>query len=169
MIRQGLLFVAAYLLCATLVKAEDFDANKHARDSMFLTLEHHHSIPVGTATNAGAKRHAAYLMLIKNALSLYRDGALSDDDLVVIRRLVAANLDYISRALAESGKWKQANRDFLRQMHHNSLAADQLVGMERANPAFAGLMDAYHSGIGYSTYQAAQNYGIEQHWIAAPY
>ncbi|MCY1556882.1 hypothetical protein D9M68_936800 [compost metagenome] len=58
-------------------------------------------------------------------------------------------------------------RTFLRVLQYHALAANQLITMRNDDPNFKGLMEAYHSGIGYDAYRKAQDFGIEQHWEQA--
>lgn len=147
--------------------AEDYNQDVHARDSMRLTLEQHGVVPQGKPTMEGIKEHAAFLVLIKNALSLYRDGYLTQQDGETMVKFIKAHLDYTNAALAGSEGWPQPRRTFLRTMHYHALAANQLITMPSADPNFKGLMEAYQYGIGYDAYTKAQDFGIEQLWEQA--
>lgn len=145
--------------------AEDYDPNIHARDSLRLTLEQHGVVPQGKPSMEGIKEHAAFLMLIKNSLSLYRDGYLTQQDGEAMAKFIKSHLDYTNAALAGSEGWPLPRRNFLRTMHYHALAANQLITMRSFDPNFKGLMEAYHYGIGYDAYTKAQDFGIEQLWV----
>lgn len=147
--------------------AEDFDPNVQARDSLRLTLEKHAALPKGKPIPQGIKEHAELLMLIKNSLSLYRDGYLAPQDRAAVEKLIKAQLDYANAALAAAGSWPQTSKKLLRTLHDHALSASQLIAMPSDSPKFKGLMEAYHSGIGYDAYRAAENLGIEQVWEEA--
>lgn len=147
--------------------AEDFDPNVQARDSLRLTLEKQGALPHGKPTPQGIKKYAEHLMLIKNALSLYRDGYLSPQDRTAVEKLIKAQLDYTNAALAAAGSWPQTDKKLLRTLHDHALSANQLTAMPSDSPNFKGLMEAYHSGIGYDAYRAAEDLGIEQVWEEA--
>lgn len=146
--------------------AEDFDPQAHARDSLLLTLEKHSVLPHGKPTPQGIKEHAEFLLLIKNSLSLYRDGYLKQKDGETMVKFIKAHLDYTNAALATAAAdhWPRHQKVFLRTMHYHALAANQLITMPIDSPNFKGLMEAYQYGIGYDAYRAAQDAGIEQLW-----
>ncbi|MCY1307772.1 hypothetical protein D9M70_577270 [compost metagenome] len=147
--------------------AEEYDPNIQARDSLRLTLERHIFLPRGKPSFDGVKEHAAFLMLIKNSLSLYRDGYLTQQDGETMVKFIKAHLDYTDTVLASSSTWPQQRRTFLRVMQYHALAANQLITMQSNDPNFKGLMEAYHAGIGYDAYRKAQDLGVEQYWEQA--
>ena len=148
--------------------AEDYDPNVQALDSFRLTLKKHPTVPFGKPNMDGVRAYAENLMLIKNALSLYRDGAMNQQDEKVLKNLIGAELDYTNAALAAADGWPMSQKKLLRTMHYHALAANQLAVMRKDNPNFKGLMAAYHSGIGHDAYREAQDAGIEQNWEEAP-
>lgn len=140
------------------------DYSIYARDSLRLTLEKHAIVLHGKPTLQGIKERAEFLMLAKNALSLYRDGYLAQKDRETMMRFIKAHLDYTSAALAAADDWPLQGKQLLRTMHYHALAANQLITMPNDNPNFEGLMATYHSGIGYEAYRSAEAFGIEQVW-----
>lgn len=165
--RAALLFGLLFGVLASACAAE-YDPNTQALESLRLTLEKHSALPQGTPDPQGVKRHAQFLMLIKNAMSLYRDDYLTHGDAERLSRFLSAHVGYTNAALAAAENWPLRQKSFLRTMHHHALAVNQLVSMPKDSPTFAGLMSAYHSGIGYDAYRAAQDIGIEQRWEEAP-
>lgn len=155
----GLLFG----LTAT-TNAESFDPNQQALAAFRATLEAH-PLPAPRATQEGLREQAAYLMLIKNVMSLYRDGYLEQQDAQVVVELVQKHLEYVTTTQAQAQGWLGSNRQLLRTMHYHALSVSQLVRTPTDAPRFKGLMEAYHHGIGYDAYRAAQAAGIEQHWL----
>jgi len=155
----GLLFG----LMAT-ANAENFDPNRYVLDAFRVTLKEH-PLPQSPASVEGLREQAAYLMLIKNVMSLYRDGYLEQQDAHVVVELVQRHLEYVTTAQAQAQDWLGSNRQLLRTMHYHALSVSQLVRTPTDAPRFKGLMEAYHHGIGYDAYRAAQAAGIEQHWL----
>lgn len=147
--------------------AEDFDPNVQARNSLRLTLEEHGAMPQGKPTTQGIEEQAAHLMLIKNAMSLYRDGYLEQQDAQTIANLLKNHLEYTTAALAGASSWPQEKKQLLRTMHYHALAVDQLIRTPKNSPYFKGMMGAYQTGIGYDAYRAAQKAGIPQYWEEA--
>jgi len=145
-------------------------SNVHALESVRLTLPKQADLPSGKATPQGVKEHAAYLLLIRNALSLYRDGGLAQKEGQVVAKFINAHLGYTSGAVATatSDNWPERQRKFLRTLHYHALAARQLISLPRDHASFKGLMAAYQSGIGQSAYRAAEDLGVKQVWKEAP-
>lgn len=108
------------------------------------------------------EQQAQYVMLVKNGMSLYREGVLTSDDKATLAAVVDQQVSIASAALA--GSVSIDHRSLADHMHRAGLAAQQLLEMEPAAPNFAGLMENYHNGIGYSAYRRAQAAGIEQSW-----
>lgn len=158
------LSLAMLLSMASLAVAENYDPNTQALESLRLTLDRHSGMPEGKPTTAGIKERAGYLMMTKNALSLYRDGSLEKQDKALVAQFIKADLDYTSAALASSSDWSPQLKKLTRSMHSHDLFASQLINMQGSDPSFKGLMDAYHNGIGYEAYRAAQDIGIEPIW-----
>ena len=131
-------------------------------DSYRQTLAAQHS----NATPPSFSDQAQYLMLIKNGLSLYRDGAMSAADKASLVKLVGQQAEASSAAIADS-KVTGERRQLAKDMHGAALAAQELLKLEPSAPALKGLMDNYHNGLGYTAYRRAQDLGIEQIWIDA--
>jgi len=168
LIRSTALAIGLVLGVASACIAEEYDFNAHALESLQLSIEKYGQVSPGKPSKEGLKEHAALLMLVKNALSLKRDGYLKGDDADAVAGLIKAELDYTSAVLATADGWPVASKQFLRAMHYHALAAEQLISMQSSDPHFNGLMAAYHSGIGSDAYRAARDAGIEQRWDDAP-
>lgn len=107
------------------------------------------------------------LMTIKNAMSLYRDGYLSPEQRAQVASLIAGQKAYVGATLAQAQDWPVARKAFLRTMQYHAFAASELIELPATSTTFKGLMDAYHSGIGYEAYRAAQDLGVDQYWETA--
>jgi len=165
MFKQGLLVLAASLFLQ-IAWAEDYDPVQHARAALIATIAEL-NVPTGSPTTEGTRRHAAGMMAIKNALSLYRDGELTANELATARKFLSSHLDYVSAAKAGSRDWSIEMRLLVRKMYKHALIAKQLIDMDRSSPAFDGLMRSYHNGGGYDGYRLAEEMGIEQVWLEA--
>lgn len=128
-----------------------------ARDSFRETVTAHPA----QAAEASVEQQAKYLMLVKNGLSLYREGALEAQEKRTLAALVDQQVTASSTALGSPLSPEQ--RALAKQMHTAALAAKQLLELEPTAPGFTGLMDNYHAGIGYDAYRTAQDSGIEQY------
>jgi hypothetical protein len=114
------------------------------------------------AAEPSIEQQAKYLMLVKNGLSLYRDGALPSEDKRSLMALVDQQVSVSSAALGRA-QLTTEEKALAKQMHTAALAAKQLLELEPAEPTFAALMNNYHDGIGYDVYRLAQDSGIEQY------
>jgi hypothetical protein len=128
-----------------------------ARDSFRETIT---AYPVQTA-EASLEEQAKYLMLVKNGLSLYRDGVLETEDKRTLGALVDQQVKASSTALGSPLTTEQ--KALAKQMHTAALAAKQLLELEPTAQGYSGLMDNYHAGVGYDAYRSAQDLGIEQY------
>jgi len=116
---------------------------------------------VATEQPAGApsvEREAAYLMQVKNGLSLYRDGALTSDDKKALSKIIEQQLSVTSSASSQTQELKALAKKMLAA----SLKAKELLSLSPNDPNFANEMETYNSGLGYDAYRMAQDSGIEQ-------
>jgi hypothetical protein len=112
-------------------------------------------------TDTSIEEQAKYLMLVKNGLSLYRDGALEAEDKSALGTLVDQQVKASNAALGSPLAAEQ--KALVRQMHTAALAAKQLLDLEPTTQGYSGLMDNYQAGVGYDAYRSAQDIGIEQY------
>lgn len=116
---------------------------------------------VGAEQPAGApsvEREAAYLMQVKNGLSLYRDGVLNSNDKQALSKLITQQLNAASAASNQP----QELQALAEKMRAVSLKAKELLSLSPSDPNFASKMETYSSGLGYDAYRMAQENGIEQ-------
>lgn len=146
-----------WMASISMVYAELDTFTEMARDSFRETITAH---PV-QAAEPSVEQQAKYLMLVKNGLSLYRDGALEAEDKRSLTALVEHQVKVSSTALGSQLTTEQ--KALTKQMHMAALAAKQLLELEPVAPYFSGLMDNYHDDIGYDAYRSAQDSGIEQY------
>lgn len=146
-----------WMASISMVYAELDTLTTMARDSFRETITAH---PVQPA-EASVEQQAKYLMLVKNGLSLYREGALETEDKRRLAALVDQQVQISSAALGSPQTAEQ--KALTKQMHMAALVAQQLLDLEPTAPNFPGLMNNYHDGIGYDVYRAAQDSGIEQY------
>lgn len=106
-------------------------------------------------------QQAAYLMQVKNGLSLYRDGALTAQDTELLQRLIDRQQQAAKQARTSGGLSKQ-DRQLAELMQKSAALAKEILALDRNGKAFQQRMESYHSGIGYDAYRYAQDQGIEQ-------
>ncbi|WP_439861607.1 hypothetical protein [Pseudomonas sp. MBLB4136] len=158
-IYKGIALAASLWLASLCVANAGQDAfAEMALESFRETMTTH---PVQSA-ELSVEQQAKYLMLVKNGLSLYRDGVLQAEDKRHLVALVEQQVTVSSTALGGS-QLPVEQKELAKRMHTAALAAKQLLELQPAAPEFAGLMDNYHDGIGYDAYRLAQDSGIEQY------
>lgn len=111
------------------------------------------------AQNSQLEEEAKFLMAVKDGLSLYRDGYLTQTDKARLLAVVARQSDVASKALSKHGGNDQL-RTLASKMQAAAVQAKQLLKAEPA--ATKAAMDRYHAGAGYDAYRYAQDLGIEQ-------
>ncbi|VXD04066.1 hypothetical protein [Pseudomonas sp. 9Ag] len=103
---------------------------------------------------------AQFLMAVKDGLSLYRDGHLTEDDKGRLLALVTSQAEAASKTLNQWGVDDRL-RTLATKMQAASLQAKQLLNAAPTAAAQAA-MERYHTGAGYDAYRYAQDLGIEQ-------
>uniref|UniRef100_A0A6H1ZE22 Uncharacterized protein n=1 Tax=viral metagenome TaxID=1070528 RepID=A0A6H1ZE22_9ZZZZ len=103
---------------------------------------------------------ARFLMAVKDGLSFYRDGHLTQDDKNRLLAIVARQSEAASKTLNRQGVDDRL-RTLAAKMQTASLQAEQLLKADLTDVTKAA-MERYHSGAGYDAYRYAQDLGIEQ-------
>lgn len=112
-------------------------------------------------SEATLAQQAAYLMQLKNGLSLYRDGALSAQDAELLQRLVDRQ-QQVAKQARTAGSLSKQDRQLAELMQKSAALAKEILALDRNGKAFQQRMASYHNGIGYDAYRYAQEQGIEQ-------
>ncbi|WP_137971884.1 hypothetical protein [Pseudomonas sp. F(2018)] len=114
------------------------------------------------ASNDGTlAQQAAYLMQVKNGLSLYRDGALTSQDAELLAHLVDQQQQAAKQARSSGGLSKQ-DLQLAELMQKSAALAKEILALDRTGKAYQQRMESFHNGIGYDAYRYAQDQGIEQ-------
>ncbi|WP_446027560.1 hypothetical protein [Lelliottia amnigena] len=125
-------------------------------------LSQHSALPREFAT---IPRLGAYLMLTKNAFTLYREGLFNTADIQQLRKLIALQIEVSTATLAQTIPPPTYACQTLSKLINAAASAGELIlSMTQEQPAFGRLMNDYHAGTGFHAYRYAQRQRIVQVW-----
>lgn len=113
-------------------------------------------------TEDDVKACAAQLMLIKNGMGLYRDGAMDQAATSKLRALVNRHLAVSGRAISRLGA--DSRQKLAHLVFENALHVYWILSLPVGGEEYKVAMEKYHVTTGYDAYTEAQDLGIEQVW-----
>jgi len=152
----------AFLLLVLALPADADSFDQMALQQLRATLKAHRAPdPEGPITNKTIHQAASQLMMIKNAMSLFRDGYLSKADIDTLKQRITGHLKFSKKAQTAPG----VDVDMAGIVHKHAVKVGTMLVGGREASIQTGRMAQYHSTIGITAYTTAQSRGIEQVWI----
>lgn len=156
--------IAVFFIALVATDASSLDSMDVEAAASFQATADKHFIrsEAPVVNNTEIERYASQLMMIKNGMSLYRDGALNDRQLQTLRLIIEQHVDFGGHAVSSLGP--ERSRKLAEIVYYHALAASRVMEKAPGSADFRILMERYHTTAGYESYRRAQDYGIDQVW-----